>query len=174
MDKFSNLHGLSNYYAPQIFTSIVSTGTKHSLLASGIYGVVKVIATSLFVFFFVESLDRRISLIISSIEMGTLYASRSYSVWVFLYSGVSKVTPDMITNLGCKIFLMFTTINIGAMATLAHFLPETKGRGLEEMDVIFGAISAEERAAHIDEQQRGFPSKSQDDKNDTSSIHAKA
>ncbi|KAG6814700.1 hypothetical protein H0H93_012558 [Arthromyces matolae] len=217
------------YYAPQIFTSIGYTGTKNSLLASGIYGVVKVVATSLFVFFFVESLGRRISLIISSLGMGTLFfiigallkthpppttvganpppaskamaamlyiyvcfysmgwgplpwvyvsdifptrtrhfglATASASQWLFNFV-VSKVTPDMITNLGYKIFLMFATINIGAMAT---FLPETKGLSLEEMDVIFGAISAEERAAHIAEQQRALGH----EKNDTSSIHEKA
>ena len=28
-------------------------------------------------------------------------------------------------------------------------IPETKGRSLEDMDVIFGSISAEERQAHI-------------------------
>ena len=32
---------------------------------------------------------------------------------------VSKVTPQMITALGYKIFIMFATINIGGMATFA-------------------------------------------------------
>lgn len=32
---------------------------------------------------------------------------------------VSKVTPQMITALGWKIFIMFATINIGAMAVFA-------------------------------------------------------
>ncbi|KAG6847436.1 hypothetical protein H0H93_008103 [Arthromyces matolae] len=75
--------GKGVYYAPQIFTSIGYTGTKNSLLASGIHGVVKVLSlyiyTStltdliLFVFFSVESLGRRMSLIISSFGMGTLF-----------------------------------------------------------------------------------------------------
>ncbi|KAG5642801.1 hypothetical protein DXG03_002106 [Asterophora parasitica] len=168
------------YYAPQIFASIGYTGTQISLLASGIYGIVKVVATAFFIFFFVETLGRRMSLIISSIGMGTLFfiigailkthppsaaaadpapaskamagmlyiyvcfysmgwgplpwvyvsdifptrtrhyglalASASQWLWNFV---VSKVTPDMITNLGYKIFLMFGTVNIAAMGLFA-------------------------------------------------------
>ena len=32
---------------------------------------------------------------------------------------LSKVTPTLVTDLGYKIFLMFATINIGAMATFS-------------------------------------------------------
>ncbi|KAG5350468.1 hypothetical protein C0989_010930 [Termitomyces sp. Mn162] len=205
------------YYAPQIFTSIGFVGAKNSLLASGIYGVVKVVATAIFVFFFVETIGRRISLIISSLGMGTLFfiigailkthpvsadhppptpppASKAMAAMLYIYVCfysmgwgpmpwiyvsdifptrtrhyglavasasqwlwnfvVSKVTPDMITDLGYKIFLMFATVNIGAMGLFSFFIPETKGLSLEEMDVIFGAISAEERAAHIAAQER--------------------
>ena len=35
------------------------------------------------------------------------------------------------------------------------FIPETKGRSLEEMDIIFGSITAEERRVHIEEFERG-------------------
>lgn len=62
-----------NYYAPQIFQAIGYTGTSNSLLASGIYGIVKLVATAIFVFFFVESLGRRLSLFISACGMGTLF-----------------------------------------------------------------------------------------------------
>ncbi|KAG6897592.1 hypothetical protein C0992_013269 [Termitomyces sp. T32_za158] len=206
------------YYAPQIFSSIGYTGTKNSLLASGIYGVVKVVATSIFVFFFVETLGRRISLIVSSLGMGILFfiigailkthpvsadnppsspppASKAMAAMLYIYVCfysmgwgpipwvyvsdifptrtrnyglsvasasqwlwnfvVSKVTPDMISDLGYKIFLMFATVNVGAMGLFSFLIPETKGRSLEEMDVIFGAISADERAAHIAAQERG-------------------
>ncbi|KAF8982013.1 general substrate transporter [Cyathus striatus] len=209
-----------NYYAPQIFASIGFTGTKNSLLASGIYGVVKVVATAIFIFFGVETLGRKLSLFISAMGMGTLFfivgailkthpppatsanvasptpspasqgmaamlyiyvcfysmgwgplpwvyvsdifptrtrhyglalASSSQWLWNFV---VSKVTPDMITNLGYKIFLMFATVNIGAMATFSLLIPETKGRSLEEMDVIFGSITAEQRQADINKRER--------------------
>lgn len=49
------------------------TGTTPSLLASGIYGVVKLIATALFIFFAVEYLGRKLSLIISALGMGTFF-----------------------------------------------------------------------------------------------------
>jgi sugar porter (SP) family MFS transporter len=211
-----------NYYAPQIFASIGFTGTKNSLLASGIYGVVKVVATALFIFFGVETLGRKLSLFISAMGMGTLFyivgailkthpppstdanvaaptpspasqamaamlyiyvcfysmgwgplpwvyvsdifptrtrhyglalASSSQWLWNFV---VSKVTPDMITELGYKIFLMFATVNIGAMAVFSLVIPETKGKSLEEMDIIFGAVTAEQRQADINKRERAM------------------
>lgn len=47
------------YYAPQIFKAIGYTGTTVSLLASGIYSIVKVAATGLFVIFLIETLGRK-------------------------------------------------------------------------------------------------------------------
>ncbi|KAF8915700.1 general substrate transporter [Mucidula mucida] len=211
-----------NYYAPQIFASIGYTGTKNSLLASGIYGVVKVVATAIFIFFGVEYLGRKLSLIISAFGMGTLFyiigailkthpppavsssdvvtavspasqamaamlyiyvcfysmgwgplpwvyvsdifptrtrhyglamASASQWLWNFV---VSKVTPDMVSDLGWKIFIMFATVNVGGMGVFSLLIPETKGRSLEDMDIIFGAISQEERTANIVAQERAF------------------
>lgn len=64
--------------------------------------------------------------------------------------------------------MMFATINIGGMAVfsllvdscanylintytmLNRFLPETKGRSLEEMDIIFGSVSVESREVFIE------------------------
>lgn len=202
------------YYAPQIFADIGFTGTKQSLLASGIYGVVKVVATALFVFFFVESLGRKLSLFISAMGMGTFFfiigallktfpppatssvanpdpppASKAMAGMLYIYvcfysmgwgplpwvysadifptrtrhygmavaSGsqwlwnfvVAKVTPNLITDLGFKIFFMFATINIGAMAVFSLIIPETKGRSLEDMDIIFGSTTQEQRTANI-------------------------
>jgi len=205
------------YYAPQIFASIGYTGTKQSLLASGVYGVVKVVATALFVFFFVETLGRKISLIISAYGMGLLFfiigailkthpvgsvaigsnpppaskamaamlyiyvcfysmgwgplpwvyvsdifptRTRSYGLslasatqWLFNFV-VAKVTPTLLANLGYKTFFMFGAINVGGMGTFALLIPETKGRSLEEMDIIFGAVSTEHRNADIAKQAR--------------------
>jgi MFS family permease len=53
-----------NYYAPDIFKSIGITGASTSLLASGIYGIVKIVATSIFIFFGIERFGRRWSLVI--------------------------------------------------------------------------------------------------------------
>jgi len=206
------------YYAPQIFTSIGFTGRKNSLLASGIYGVVKLVATSFFIFFGVEALGRKVSLFVSAMGMGTLFfiigailkthpppakapptpppaskamaamlyiyvcfysmgwgplpwvyvsdifptrtrqygiALASASQWLWNYV-VAKVTPSLETGLGYKLFLMFASINIGGMAVFSLLIPETKGRSLEEMDVIFGSITAEQRQADIDRREREF------------------
>ena len=99
-------------------------------------------------------------------------ATASASQWLFNFV-LSKVTPSMVSALGFKLFIMFATINIGGMATFAlyvspldpsccdsHYLyhrliPETKGRSLEEMDIIFGSVKAEQRQADILKQERG-------------------
>jgi sugar porter (SP) family MFS transporter len=211
-----------NYYAPQIFASIGYIGTKNSLLASGVYGIIKFVSTCLFIFFGVETLGRKLSLFISSIGMGTLFfivgailkthptpstnantkppspspasqgmagmlyiyvcfysmgwgplpwvyvsdifptrtrhyglavASASQWLWNFV---VSHQTPIMVTQLGYKLFFMFATVNIGAMGLFSLLIPETKGRSLEEMDIIFGTVDASERENRINAQERAF------------------
>ena len=69
---------------------------------------------------------------------------------------VTKFTLQMETNLGYKLFLVFATVNVGAMATFSLVIPETKGKSLEEMDIIFGAVSQAERQAYIDRRQKGM------------------
>ncbi|KAG6836182.1 hypothetical protein H0H93_010551, partial [Arthromyces matolae] len=212
------------YYGPQIFQSIGFNGTTNSLFASGVYGVVKLLATVVFVFYLVEPLGRRLPLLISSFGMGILFfgigtilrtyppvtpfstsiysdsstttAAKAMAGLLYIYDGVlfrgsmsqkssqqdpdimdlrqqvhlngfghlhlldfvtAKATPYLITSLGYGVFFLFGTINIIAMGAFAlrltsgahSFLPETKGRSLEDMDIIFGAVSAEERARHV-------------------------
>jgi hypothetical protein len=48
---------------------------------------------------------------------------------------------------------MYATINVGAMSIFSLIIPETKGRSLEEMDIIFGAVSAETRRQDIERHQ---------------------
>jgi len=204
-----------SYYAPQIFASIGFTGNKNSLLASGIYGVVKLVATSIFIFFGADSLGRRWSFFISAMGMGIMFfiigavikthpppaasstsvvtaippASRAMAgllyIYVVFYSMgwgplpwvyvadifptrtrhyglavasasqwlwnfvVSHQTLLIEQHLGFKFFFMFGTVNIGAMAVFSLIIPETKGRSLEEMDVIFGTITEEKRQADV-------------------------
>ncbi|KAI0247754.1 general substrate transporter [Lactifluus subvellereus] len=205
------------YYATQIFTSIGYTGSTNNLLAAGIYGVVKVIATAIFIFFFVDTWGRKPSLFVSAMGMGVLFfivgailkthpptsspqphppasgramaamiyiyvcsysigwgplpwvyvsdifptrtrhyglavASSSQWLWNFV---VSRVTPTIHTKLGYKMFLMFASLNVVAMAPFSLLIPETTGHSLEEMDIIFGAISADDRAANIKRQEQG-------------------
>ncbi|KAJ7217322.1 general substrate transporter [Mycena pura] len=209
-----------NYYSPQIFASIGYTARRNGLLATGVYGVVKVVATCLFIFFGVEWLGRKASLAISAFGMGTCFfiigailkthpppatgansvvanpppASKAMAAMLYIYVcfysmgwgplpwvycadifptrtrhygmavasasqwlwnfTLTKTTPQMVTALGYKIFLMFATINIAGMGVFSLIIPETKGRSLEDMDIIFGAVTQEKREAGIAKQER--------------------
>jgi hypothetical protein len=59
----------------------------------------------------------------------------------------------MVNSLGYKLFFTFGTINLLGMGVFPFFLPETKGKSLEEMDILFGAVSAEDRQARIIKEQ---------------------
>ncbi|KAM0324633.1 hypothetical protein ACHAQA_008023 [Verticillium albo-atrum] len=52
-----------NYYAPQIFASLGVRGESNELFATGIYGLVKLIAVMVFLVFVADSLGRRRSLL---------------------------------------------------------------------------------------------------------------
>lgn len=56
-----------NYFAPSIFASVGLTGTSTSLLATGVYGIVKVCTTLIYVFFIVDNVGRRRPLIVGAI-----------------------------------------------------------------------------------------------------------
>jgi hypothetical protein len=60
LQSFQQLTGTNaiNYYAPSIFASIGLNGTTFTLLATGVYGVVKVITTSIYVLFIADNVGR--------------------------------------------------------------------------------------------------------------------
>lgn len=58
LQQWSGQNSIS-YYAPIIFKAIGFTGSHTSLLASGIYGIVKIVATSIFIAFGVERFGRK-------------------------------------------------------------------------------------------------------------------
>ncbi|KAJ8517613.1 hypothetical protein ONZ45_g5224 [Pleurotus djamor] len=211
-----------SYYAPQIFESIGYTSATSSLLASGIYGVLKVVATTFLVLFVVDSMGRKRPFLISAVGMAVVFfitgailkthppppptpnsannppppasqamaamiyfyvifyslgwgglpwiysseifptrtrhyglavASASQWLWNFV---ISKATPSMLSTLGYKIFFMYGAFNLGLLATFAILIPETKGRSLEDMDVIFGSITAEQRQEDIKQRERAL------------------
>ncbi|THU84179.1 general substrate transporter [Dendrothele bispora CBS 962.96] len=75
-----------NYFSPQIFQGLGISGTTSTLFATGVYGVVKVIAVGLVVWFAVESLGRKNCLIIGGIGQGLMM------LWIGGYSAVHKGT----------------------------------------------------------------------------------
>lgn len=58
-----------NYYAPQIFENVGITGTQNGLLATGVYGIIKVLGVVFFLLFMADSLGRRRSLLYTSVIM---------------------------------------------------------------------------------------------------------
>ncbi|KAF2103767.1 MFS transporter [Rhizodiscina lignyota] len=52
-----------NYYAPTIFTDLGVTGNANSLLATGVYGIVKMSSCALFIVFLADTLGRRWSFV---------------------------------------------------------------------------------------------------------------
>ena len=86
--------------------------------------------------------------------VGIALLSSSAAILTFISDFViSYNTPTWITTLGWKIFIMYAAVDIGAMVPFSLIIPETKGRSLEEMDVIFGAVSAETRQQDIEKQR---------------------
>lgn len=69
-----NLSGINalNYYSPTIFTSIGFTGSNVSLLATGVFGIVKSFVTIMFMLFGVDRLGRRKSMLVGS--AGAMFA----------------------------------------------------------------------------------------------------
>lgn len=82
---FQNFTGINaiNYYSPTIFTSIGFTGTSNGLLATGIFGLVKMFATLLYAAILVDRVGRRRLLIVGG--LGAMIA-------MFYLAGYSKVS----------------------------------------------------------------------------------
>lgn len=81
---------------------------------------------------------------------------RSYGVglgaatqWLFNFV-ITEITPRAVNNIGWKTFLMFGIFCTVMGVFVTFFLKETKGRTLEEMDLLFGAVNEEQRRADIE------------------------
>lgn len=70
ISNFSDSINAINYYSPTIFKSIGFTGTSVQLLATGVYGLVKMGATFVFVAVIVDRIGRRPALLVGSIGAG--------------------------------------------------------------------------------------------------------
>ena len=75
-------------------------------------------------------------------------AAGAMMIWLNNYV-VSKVAPIMVLNIGWKTWMVFGTTNICGMI-FAFFLPETGGKSLEEMDVLFGIVDKAARLRDIE------------------------
>ncbi|KAI9375172.1 general substrate transporter [Aspergillus egyptiacus] len=69
--QFSGTNSIG-YYAPQLFQTIGVAATDTSLFTTGIYGVVKVVATGLFLMIGIDKIGRKWSLVVGGIWMAAM------------------------------------------------------------------------------------------------------
>ncbi|KAJ5269689.1 hypothetical protein N7505_005447 [Penicillium chrysogenum] len=69
--------------------------------------------------------------------------------WLFNFV-ITEVTPRAINKIGWKTFLMFGIFCFAMGTFVIVFFKETKGRTLEEMDLIFGAVDEQQRRADVE------------------------
>lgn len=70
------------------------------------------------------------------------------TVWLMNYA-LSKSAPTAILKMGWKYWMFLGTMNALCL-TFAWFLPETRGKTLEELDVVFGVVAEEDRQRDIE------------------------
>ncbi|KAL4917400.1 hypothetical protein BDW62DRAFT_218212 [Aspergillus aurantiobrunneus] len=56
---------------------------------------------------------------------------------------IVMITPPAFQNLGYQTYIIFAVINAALIPCVFFFFPETKGRTLEELDVVFASANAE-------------------------------
>ncbi|KAF4464440.1 sugar transporter [Fusarium albosuccineum] len=69
-------------------------------------------------------------------EGGIAVGTATQWLWNFAFS---QITPHAVDNLGWKTFLMFSIFNFALVVYAWFIIKETKGRSLEEMELIFNA-----------------------------------
>ena len=73
----------------------------------------------------------------------------SATQWLFNFV-ITKITPAAINNIGWRTFIMFACFCFGMALFSFLFITETKGLSLEDMDILFGAVAAEQRRRDIE------------------------
>lgn len=72
------------------------------------------------------------------------------SQWLFNFV-ITEITPKAINNIGWRTFIMFAVFCVAMGVFVLLLAKETKGRSLEEMDVLFGAVDQDERKAAVEQ-----------------------
>ncbi|KAL1310582.1 hypothetical protein AAFC00_000860 [Neodothiora populina] len=73
----------------------------------------------------------------------------SATQWLFNFV-VTKFTPAAISNIGWKTFIMFGIFCAANGFFVFFFMKETKGLKLEDIDILFGAVDAEQRRRDVE------------------------
>ncbi|KAF5963647.1 major facilitator superfamily transporter [Fusarium bulbicola] len=62
---------------------------------------------------------------------------------------IGLVTPDMLANLGWGTYIFFAAFCLLAFLFTFFFVPETRGKSLEDMDLVFGDTASHEEKARL-------------------------
>jgi len=207
---WQNMSGINaiNLYSPTLFKAI---GIQDTGLYTGIFGVLKAVASLVFFIFLVDTWGRRPPLMFGAITSGLcllyvaiylkigdpsgqdvalsastimggkgatafillfgvfyclgwnglawvicaeIYPTRIRGLcaawtalwqWVFQFI-IARETTAAYKGMGWGLFLMFALFNFASCVFTFFFIPETKGRTLEDMDSIFGYVAPDEKA----------------------------
>ncbi|OAA55553.1 General substrate transporter [Niveomyces insectorum RCEF 264] len=85
-----------NYFSPIIFKELGYTGTEVSLLATGVYGIVKMVSSALFSFFIVDRFGRRPALLVGCVVMAVCM----FYVGAYTKINVVSANPTSETSAG--------------------------------------------------------------------------
>ncbi|KAI7978243.1 hypothetical protein EIK77_003562 [Talaromyces pinophilus] len=92
------------------------------------------------------------------VYLGEIFPTRlrSYGVglgastqWLFNFV-ITQITPRAIHSIGWKTFIMFGVFCTSMGIFVTFFVKETKGCTLEDMDLVFGSITEEQRRADVE------------------------
>ncbi|KAF5861125.1 hypothetical protein ETB97_000565 [Aspergillus alliaceus] len=153
------------YYAPTIFGQLGLDGNTTSLLATGVYGIVNCLST-LPALFLIDKIGRRILLMsgavgtcISLVIVGALIGAYGSDLINHRSAGIiGLITPDMLDSITWGTYIFFAAFCLLALAFTYFCIPETRGKTLEDMDLIFGDTAAHEekqRIVQIEAELRG-------------------
>ncbi|KAE8163201.1 general substrate transporter [Aspergillus tamarii] len=129
-----------NYYAPQIFENLGITGTTTGLFATGVYGIVKMVACAIFLVFVADSLGRRRSLLWTSVAQGLAM------LYIGLYVRIAPpvegqpVIPAGYVALVC-IFLFAACFQFGWGPVCWIYVSEIPTARLRSLNVSFAAAT---------------------------------
>jgi len=62
---------------------------------------------------------------------------------------IGLVTPDMLATIGWGTYIFFAAFCLLALGFTYFFIPETRGKSLEDMDIVFGDTAAHEEKARL-------------------------
>lgn len=119
MMVFQNLSGVNaiNYYSPRIFSSLGIEG-ENELLATGLYAVVKLVSSSIFLILVLDRVGRRKALLVGSV-------GASLAMWyigAYLYKvppgdvGTQRTAAGWVAIIAIYIFVVFFTASWNGIA----------------------------------------------------------